>query len=113
MGPEFGIKSKEDSTCEVFRQEGPCAIQCELWTKVEPAFSITGPFTLSPDAYCYEKPLKGCFSVCLRLLRPLRTVPQTARLCEPGQCPPCRSCLGMEQSVCTDSSNNHLPGPRY
>lgn len=51
-------------------------------------------------------------NVCLSLLYPLSTVPQTAWMWGPGWCPRSMSCLGTGQSVCMDSSDNHSSLPK-
>lgn len=92
-GPNLELK--EEGTCKARRQEGLCVTQCELWTKAEPALSISFLFTIS-HAHCYEAALKRRSSAWLRLLHPVRMVLPKAWMCEPGQCPQCTSCLGME-----------------
>lgn len=65
VGPEFENKSKEGDTCKLLKT-GRINITngfvppSELWTKVEPDFSITGPCTIFHDAYHCEVPLKEC-----------------------------------------------------
>lgn len=87
----------------------------ELWTKVEPAYSITCPRTISYDAYCYEVPLQGCsWYLCLpELATFFEHSASNCRNVWARPCPQCMSFLGMEQSVCIDSSNNDLPLPKY
>lgn len=104
VGSEFENKSKEGDTCKLLKT-GRINITngfvppSELWTKVEPDFSVTGSCTIFHDAYYCEVPLKECsqYQQLPELaVYSLSIVFQNAWICQPGQCPQWISCLGME-----------------